>query len=58
MTVRSDPLVREVQTTSERQGGANSQLKESRLKLTTSDGAFLYPYDKRMCYFDTLIEKF
>ena len=22
-----------------------------------SDGTFVYPYDKRMCYFDTLIEK-
>ena len=27
-------------------------------KLITSDGTFLYPYDKRMWYFDTLIEKF
>ena len=24
----------------------------------TSDGTFLYPYNNRMCYFDTLIEQF
>ena len=27
-------------------------------KVRNSDGTFLYPYDTRMCYFDTLIEKF
>ena len=31
---------------------------EASLKLWTSDGTFLYPYDNRMYYIDTLIEKF
>ena len=26
--------------------------------VKTSDGTFLYPYDNRICYFDTLIEQF
>ena len=26
--------------------------------VTSSDGTFVYPYNKRMCYFDTLIEQF
>ena len=26
--------------------------------IVSSDGTFLYPYDNRMCYFDTLIEQF
>ena len=25
--------------------------------MPSSDGTFLYPYDRRMCYFDALIEK-
>ena len=25
--------------------------------VTVSDGTFVYAYDKRMCYFDTLTEK-
>ena len=27
-------------------------------EVGSSDGTFVYPYNNRMCYFDTLIEKF
>ena len=30
----------------------------SAVNVETSDGTLVYAYDKRMCYFDTLIEQF
>ena len=33
-------------------------VRASLSRLLDSDGTFVYPYNNRMCYFDTLIEKF